>query len=136
MLALLWFVFGALAAGGFIVFARRGGLRVERRVFAVGLAVAAALYMVFALIGWDVSGIRTEALGLAAFGMIALLGGRQWPWLLVIGWVLHVGWDVEMHLTTRTAYIGAWYPTLCISFDLAVAGYFGWRLRETQSTSP
>ena len=37
---------------------------------------------------------------------------------------MHAAWDVGLHLLGGgTAFAPTWYPLLCLSFDLLVAGY-------------
>ncbi len=118
---------GGVLAVGLVLVARRGGAQRERRVFAIGLVVATVVYVVAAAIELHPAALLMEGLGVIAFGAVALAGARRWPALLATGWALHVAWDVGLHLVVQQPYIGAWYPTLCISFDLVVAGYVGWQ---------
>ena len=115
------FVGGVLGAG-FAVFARlRKGA--EARVLALGLLVAALIYVGLALAGDERGWIITEMAGVALFGGLAWLGLRLSPWWLALGWLGHVGWDVGLHLDRGQALVGAWYPLLCVGFDLVVAGF-------------
>jgi len=112
---------GAALASLLVLFARRGRPG-SRRVYAVGLVVAALLYVLFAILGnapalW----IGIELLGLVLFGFAAYMGVRA-PSLLILGWIAHVAWDVVLHVGAEGAdYTPAWYPWLCVSFDLAIA---------------
>ena len=93
-------------------------------VYAVGLLVTAAIYVAFALVGrasprW----VAIEGLGVALFGGLAWLGRRRWPAALALGWAAHVAWDVGLHLDgAGGAFTPAWYPWLCVGFDLVIAG--------------
>jgi hypothetical protein len=104
--------------------ASRKDARAERAVYAIGLLVAALLYLGFAL-GGGASGkwVTAEAVGVALYGIAALVGFARWPAVLAAGWAAHVGWDVLLHLDgAGAAYTPAWYPWLCVSFDLVIAG--------------
>ena len=47
---------------------------------------------------------------------------QRWPIVLALGWAAHVIWDVGMHLHGAGAeFTPAWYPAVCIGFDLVVA---------------
>lgn len=128
MISPLWLGLGVMAAAAVVFYARRGGRARESRVFAVGLAVAAGLYVAFALVGGaGPAWIGVEAAGFAAFALLAWAGHRWSGWILAAGWILHVAWDVGLHLVTARPFVGTWYPNLCITFDLAVAGYVAWR---------
>jgi hypothetical protein len=97
--------------------------RSEPRVLAVGLVVAALIYVVFALVGhsqlrWHL----VEVVGLVLFAFLAWWGVRREPIWLAVGWVLHVGWDLGLHGTAET-FVPGWYPAMCVGFDVFVAGY-------------
>jgi hypothetical protein len=98
---------------------RRGD---ELRVLAVGLFVAASLYIGFALRSGDGRWLLIEAGGAALFGAIAWVGLRAAGWV-AIGWVAHMAWDVWLHLDRPQPVVGTWYPLSCVGFDLIVAGY-------------
>jgi hypothetical protein len=104
--------------------AGRKGEQGARRIYAVGLVVAALIYVGFAAVG-GASGrwLAVETVGLAVYGVAALAGLRRWLALLALGWAAHVGWDVLLHLDgAGAASTPRWYPWLCVSFDLVVAG--------------
>ena len=90
------------------------------RVFAAGLIVAAAIYVVFAATRGTFQDVLLELGGVAVFGTLAVLGLRR-PLVLATGWALHVSWDVLLHPIGDTSYAPWWYPVLCIGFDLVVA---------------
>ena len=96
----------------------------ERRVYAVGLVIAALIYVGFGAVGgaggrW----LALESLGVLLYGSAAWGGLRGRPWLLAVGWAAHVAWDVLLHLSgTGSEYTPHWYPWLCVSFDLVMAG--------------
>ena len=104
--------------------ARRRGPRAARRAYAIGLVVAALVYLGLALAGRASSRwLATEAAGVALFGAAASLGSRKWPAVLAAGWATHVAWDVLLHLDgAGAAYTPDWYAWLCVSFDLVIAG--------------
>lgn len=123
MMRLIALVVGILLAFGFLMWTTRqadGG----RRFYAIGLAVTALIYFVFALAGGG-SGrsLGLEALGVLLYGVVAWVGYRQSIALLALGWAMHVVWDVALHLQgAGAAYTPDWYPWGCVSFDLVVAG--------------
>lgn len=95
-----------------------------RRFYAIGLAVTALIYFVFALLGRaDARSLGLEALGVLLYGAAAWVGFRSSAALLALGWALHVVWDLSLHLQGAGAgYTPDWYPWGCVSFDLMVAG--------------
>jgi hypothetical protein len=116
---LLGVVLGSL----FVLVARRGRRSAEVRLLALGLVVAALIYVALALPGADPRWLALEVAGLAVFGGLAWLGVRVSLWWLALGWVAHVAWDVGLHLERTQAIVAPWYPLLCVGFDLVVAGY-------------
>jgi hypothetical protein len=101
-----------------------GGEQGARRMYAVGLLAAALMYVGFAAAGGASAGwLSLEIVGLAFYGGVAWAGVRRWPVLLALGWTTHAGWDVVLHLDgAGAAYTPTWYPWLCVSFDLVLAG--------------
>lgn len=95
----------------------------ETLLLAAGLAVAALIYVGFALTGgapgtW----MLRELAGLALFGFIAWQGWKTSTLWLALGWGGHSLWDAVLHWSSPGAlYTPRWYVLLCIGFDLAVA---------------
>lgn len=114
---------GAVLGGLFALFARRQGSAREVPMLALGLVVAALIYVGFALGGAESPWVTVELAGLALFGGLAWLGLRAAPWWLAVGWVAHAAWDVGLHLDRAQPVVGGWYPLLCVGFDLVVAGF-------------
>jgi hypothetical protein len=116
-------VVGVVLAFAFLMWTRAqsdGG----SRFYAIGLAVTALIYVVFALIGrGSARSLALEAAGVLLYGGAAWLGFRKSAALLALGWAMHPVWDVALHLTGAGAgYTPDWYPWGCVSFDLMVAG--------------
>ncbi len=110
-----------------VAWARRRSVSRERRVYAVGLVVAAGLYVAFAVRSSDPAWIGLEVAGLAAFAFMAWLGYTRSRWWLTVGWLVHVIWDIGLHGGGEPAFVPAWYPLLCAGFDPVVAGAAAWR---------
>lgn len=113
---------GALLAACFVLLARRAAR--EDRILAIGLAVAAAIYLVFAVLHGAAGGeVAVELAGVAVFSLVAWAGVRVSPWWLALGWAAHVLWDVALHPPGTDFWVPKWYGPLCIGFDLVVAFY-------------
>ena len=97
---------------------RHGGDATERQLWAAYLIVAALVYVAFAALG-DTSWLPVEVGGVLAYGLLALLGARRAPGLLVLGWTLHPAWDIIVH--ANSTFVPEWYRWGCLSFDLAAA---------------
>ena len=113
---------GAVLGALFAIFARMRK-RAEPRVLALGLLVAALIYVGLALAHPERRWLLIELAGVVLYGGLAWLGLRFSPWWLALGWLGHVGWDVGLHLDRPQSLVGAWYPLLCVGFDLVVAGF-------------
>lgn len=94
----------------------------RRRVLGIGLTVAALVYVGFAVSGGTLKELLIELVGVVLFGMFAVLGIRQSPYFLALGWVIHVSWDLLLHPIDISTFTPWWYPAACIGFDLVVAG--------------
>ena len=119
----------ALILGGALALALVGLARTyltgrERRVYAVGLVIAALIYVGFGVVGGaGARWLALESLGVLIYGAAAWGGLRGRPWLLAAGWAGHVAWDVLLHLAgAGSEYTPPWYQWLCVSFDLIIAG--------------
>ena len=115
---------GAALSLALVGLARTYQPRRERRVYGVGLVIAALFYVVFGAVGGaGARWLALESLGGVLYGSAAWGGLRGQPWLLAAGWAGHVAWDVLLHLSGAGAeYTPPWYPWLCVSFDLVMAG--------------
>ncbi len=112
---------GAGLALGLVLLIRRRGPAPERRVYALGLFVAAAVYVGFALWARAPFALLAETAGLGAYGWLAWLGWQRSARFLFWGWAAHVFWDVLLHPGPLVASVPAWYPPLCVGFDWVVA---------------
>ena len=123
----LWLALG-LAGGA--AFAWAGRAR-PLAWWGAGLAVAAALYVAFALARGDLAHAAVEASGAALYGAVAWVGVRQrraGP--VALGWALHPVWDLGVHLGAGLP-APAWYVWACLSFDVLVGAALAARVRGT-----
>ena len=126
-----WLLLGLVLGGIFITFAKKwqGG---ERQSLAIGLVIAAIIYVGFAIFfGAPPQWLFWETIGAIIYSAMAWLGWRRNPIWLAIGWGLHPLWDAGLHLAGDGAtFAPEWYVLACISFDLLVAGYVLWQVRS------
>ena len=107
---LIEIIIGFICALGTIWFFRAKFPSKQFKAWANNLIIAAFIYVIFALVGTNWSWMPTELLGLVAYGALALLGLRYSPWLIAVGWALHVLWDLLLHPGGHPGYVPAWYP--------------------------
>ena len=119
-------VIGIFLAIGFVLLVRlsRSYTR-EKRSYAIGLVVAALIYVGFALFSDSLRWMLIELAGVAMYAVFVWLGLRKSGWFLAAGWALHPPWDAGLHYSTQ--FVPHWYIGACIGFDLLVAGYIAFR---------
>ena len=120
---LAWLIAGVFLGALLLLYARSRGAG-ENRVLAIGLIVAAAIYIIFAFVWGDATWIAIEIAGVPAYGLFVWLAFRFTFYWLAIGWGLHTAWDVILHLLgPGRAIVPEWYAVACITFDFLIAGY-------------
>ncbi len=112
---------GVLLALPYVAHARRS--KHPAVVFGIGLLVAALIYVIFAVAAANGRAALIEVGGVLFFGVLVALGLRWSAHWLAAGWLAHVAWDLLLHPVEFSSYAPWWYPVLCISFDLVVAGF-------------
>ena len=127
MQTLIEIVIGIALAIGFILLVRRSpSYTRERRSYAIGLVVAALIYLGFGLFSGSLQWLLIELAGVPIYAVFAWLGLKRSGWFLAAGWALHPLWDAGLH-DYSTQFVPHWYINGCIGFDLLVAGYIGFR---------
>jgi hypothetical protein len=89
-------------------------------VYALGLAVIAAIYVGFAVADGRASVVAAESLVAGVFVAIAAVAVSGSPWLLVLGLGGHGVKDLWQH---RTRFVRGtrWWPPFCLVVDAVVA---------------
>src|SRR4051794_32826336 len=89
-------------------------------VYAMGLAVIAAIYIGFAVADGRPKVIAVEATVAFTFVLISAVAVTGTPWLLVIGLAGHGVKDLWQH---RTQFVSTtrWWPPFCMVVDFVVA---------------
>jgi hypothetical protein len=96
------------------------------RWLGVGLLLAALVYVLAAFTRWDSQ--YWLMLDGSLFLLMAFLVRKAWRgsllWLAA-GWLIHAAWDHFIHghpLSAAISPVPAWYPPLCLGFDMVCAG--------------
>ncbi len=119
---IVWLVAGFFAGIAFLTWARRFGIGHERRVYGIGLVVAALIYVGFAAFRGNAWWVGVELAGVVVCWLLWRVGRRVSFHFVAVGWLLHPLWDVALHLLGPGAGIPpAWYAVACVSFDVLVA---------------
>ena len=124
---------GAFVAGALTTLVSRQGVRRGVRFWALGLVIAAVIYIGFALRAPASSMLEVEAAGVGIYGVLALLGAMRSPWYLAVGWLAHIAWDIFQPAYARE-FVPAWYPPACAGFDLVVAVWLARAIRNAANT--
>jgi len=131
----LLILLGLALGAAFVVIARKIDYS-EGDLLATGLLAAAAIYVGFAILWGEEGWIRFEAVGVAIFSLIAFLARRFGILWIGVGWLLHVGWDYLFHMVGAGEHlVPAWYPPLCIGFDIVVGMYILWTVFQEAKKS-
>ena len=72
-----------------------------------GLVIAALVYVGMALVS-DVEFPMIDLLGVLLYGLFAWMSIRYGLIWLAVGWALHIGWDIMIHL--NSTHVPDWYP--------------------------
>lgn len=126
---LLWLLVGLVLGALYLGFARRRTFQREKRIYEIGLIVAALVYVGFALARDDLRWLMIEGVGVVVYGLCVVLGRWVSFYFVSLGWLLHVLWDVPLHwLGPGTAVVPHEYAVVCLSFDVLVAMVIALRL--------
>lgn len=127
----LWFVLGLALAALTVAPLRRLRDPLVRRLAALYLVLAGVIYVGFAAAWGTGSWLLVELGGLGLCGVFAALGLWRHPLWLAVGWALHPGWDVGVHLLGPGVEVAPrWYAIACLSYDVLMAGWLAWRYRR------
>lgn len=117
------YAIGIAAAVAVGLFATIVGFDRERGFYPVVLIVIAALYLLFATLAGSTGSLVAEAVPALIFVVLAVVGFRKSPWLVVAGLALHGVFDFFHHLLILNPGVPVWWPGWCLSYDVVAAGY-------------
>ncbi len=104
--------------------------------YAVGLVMAALIYVGFSIADFNLAWVGIELVGLLIFSVIVFFAFKYSPYVLALGWAAHAVWDVTLHNAKATPFVPRWYPMVCIGFDLAIAVYLLVRVSRWPAALP
>ncbi len=121
---------GAALGLAFALGARALAPRRALGLWAIGLVVAAGIYVGFALGAGGGRGLAPALAGVAAVVPFALAGLRGLPLAVALGWAAHVVFDLAFEGALAPGVAPAGYAALCAGFDVAVAVAIAWTARR------
>jgi hypothetical protein len=75
--------------------------------------------------GKDADALRIEAAISTVFVVIAFLGYRISPWLIVVALAAHGTFDFTHHFFFLNRGVPGWYPGFCMTYDVVAAAILG-----------
>lgn len=122
------FAIGAVLAVVVGVFFWLAGLDRDRATYALVVIVVAHYYVLFAVIGQSRTALIAESMVMLLFVIVAVLGFKMTPWLVVAGLAGHGVLDgVHGHLIANPG-VPDWWPAFCLAFDVTAAAVVAWPL--------
>ncbi|MEO8177059.1 MAG: hypothetical protein ABI626_10435 [Sphingomicrobium sp.] len=107
------------------LFARIVGFDRDRAFYPVVLVVIASYYGLFAVMGGDGTDLVLETIGFIAFAAAAAIGFRTSLWVVVAALAAHSVFDFFHHTLIDNPGVPVWWPTWCLSYDVAAAACLG-----------
>ena len=105
------------------------GFDKDRAFYSVVLLVIASYYILFAAMGASATALVAESLPMAAFVLVAIVGFKRSPWLLVFGLAAHGVFDLAHPRLVNNPGVPSWWPGFCLAYDLAAAAYLALLLK-------
>lgn len=123
----------ALGVGGF---ARLVGLDRDRAFYPTVMIVIASLYVLFAAAG-GLTALPVEMSIGAAFIIVATVGFKKSPWLVVVALVAHGIFDLFHPHVVENGGVPLWWPEFCSAYDITAGAWLAWLiLRARRDSSP
>ncbi len=121
-------IIGVSLALGVGLFAAASGFDRDRAFYPTVAIVVAGYYLLFASMTRSGAVVLAEALVMAGFAAVAVLGFRRNAWFAVVALGGHGVLDLaHPHLIANPA-VPDWWPPFCMAFDLTIAGWLSARL--------
>lgn len=117
------YLIGVVLALAVCLFALLTGFDRDRAFYPTFVLVVAHYYILFAVMGASRSVLLAECLGAAVFFLLAVIGFKASPWIVVAALAGHGVYDFFHHLVIQNPGVPIWWPAFCMSFDI-LAGAF------------
>jgi len=104
------------------VFAAVARFDCDRASYPTVLIAIASYYVLFAEMGDSLQTVATEAVIMAAFAAIAVVGFRTRLWIVAAGLAGHGVRDAVHDQVVANAGVPAWWHFFCLALDVTAAG--------------
>ncbi len=135
----LYISIGLMSAAGCVAISKKVfSAKAEQIFFGLFLVPIAGFYLAFTAYFGNEGAWRLEAVAVAVFAVLGVLGSRV-PIVLMLGYALHGPWDLlhELHAhagvgfdTGTVTEIPLAYGAFCATYDWCMAAYFYTRRRQ------
>lgn len=99
----------------------------DRASYPVILIVIAFLYVLFSSMASG-QGLMAELVIALGFVLAAVVGFRGNLWIVAAGLAAHGVMDTFHGALVDNPGVPVWWPSFCSAYDVAAAGYLGWRI--------
>lgn len=127
------YLFGIGIAASVAIFATLLGLDKDRAFYPVVLIVIATYYILFAAMGASGQALAAEALPVAAFVLVAIVGFKRNPWILVAGLAAHGVFDLAHPWVISNPGVPTWWPGFCLAYDVTAAACLAYLLKTRRA---
>lgn len=111
------FIVGIMLAVAISLSASAIGFDRERAFYSTVLIVIASYYGLFAVMGGSSRTLAFEALPMAAFFGLAVVGFKRSTWLVVAGLLAHAIFDFLHNHVIENSGVPVWWPGFCLAYD-------------------
>ena len=124
----LYIAIGGMSAAGSVFIVRSIlSAKWEQIFFGLFLIPIAGFYLAFVAYFGAKDAWQLEVMAVAVFTVFGLLGTR-FPFVLIIGYLIHGVWDAVHEFTLlgpqQITPVPLGYPYFCATYDFIIAGYF------------
>ncbi len=124
------YLIGLVISSAVALMARGVGFDRDRAFYPTAVIVIASYGVLFATIGGSSSALVAELGVMLAFTVLAVVGFRSNPWLVVTALAGHGLFDAVHGHVIDNAGMPAWWPAFCASYDLGAGAWLAWLLRD------
>jgi len=102
-------------------FARWTRLDRDKAFYATMAIVVASYYVLFAVMGGSTHVLIVESIVMTVFVVVAVIGFKFNPWLVVACLAGHGVFDAFHDLIVENPGVPEWWPAFCLAFDVGAA---------------
>lgn len=122
------FLIGIVLAVAISASATGVGFDRDRALYPVIMIVIASFYALFAIMADSPHALLVESIVAATFIAASVAGFRSSLWIVVVALGAHGVFDLlHAHLIDNRG-VPVWWPSFCLTYDVAAAGYLAWLL--------